>query len=126
MNAEQWFAERLKEYEHDPDYLAEEVLLDITEQISLRLEELNLSASDLASKLGVSRAYISQVMNGKPNLTIRSLVGIALALDQKVTVSLDDRHEASFDVREFNDSVQMLTPEHDDVDPSNRSRASAA
>ncbi|MGD0037095.1 MAG: helix-turn-helix transcriptional regulator [Bacteroidota bacterium] len=42
--------------------------MELTEQILTELEKRNLSRSDLAAVLGVSRSYISQLLNGRVNL----------------------------------------------------------
>jgi transcriptional regulator with XRE-family HTH domain len=42
--------------------------MELTEQILKELEKRNLSRSDLAAVLGVSRSYISQLLNGRVNL----------------------------------------------------------
>lgn len=125
MNAEQRFAERLKQYEHDPEFLTEELLIEITEQISVRLDAIGMSAAELAKRLGVSRPYISQIMNGKPNMTIRTLVGIALALDQRVSVTLKDRRKHGLDVGTFTYAVPTITAEHHDGEARDLSRESA-
>lgn len=115
MTDDTWFHELLKQREDAPDYLAEGVLLDITEQIAVRLRDLQMSAADLAKRLGVSRAYISQIMNGKPNMTVRTVVGIAHALDRQVSVKLEVRKSARFELHAFKQTVRVLTPERDHV-----------
>jgi transcriptional regulator with XRE-family HTH domain len=42
--------------------------MELTEEILKELEKRNLSRSDLANNLGVSRSYISQLLNGRVNL----------------------------------------------------------
>lgn len=91
MNAETWFREKLRALENDPDYLTEEVLIDVTEQLYIRMREAGMKPADLAKRLGVSRAFISQLFNGKPNMTMRTLVGVAHALDQRIQISVRPR-----------------------------------
>jgi len=88
---ETWFYDLLADRKHDPAFLTEQVLIDVTEQISARLRELDMRSSDLAERLGVSRAYVSQLLNGKPNMTMRTLVGAAHALGLRVHVELRER-----------------------------------
>lgn len=88
MNAEEWFRAELQALQDDPDYLTEGVLLDVTEQIYARMQEHGLRQTDLAECLGVSRAFVSQLLNGKPNMTMRTLVGVAHALGQRVEIRL--------------------------------------
>lgn len=113
MNAEQRFAARLAQYQNDPEYLTEELLLDVTEQISIRLHELGLRPADLAERLGVSRAYVSQMMAGKPNMTLRTMVNVALALNQHVAIKLEDRVESFLDLTPYR-PVTVTLESHDD------------
>jgi transcriptional regulator with XRE-family HTH domain len=57
----------------------------------VRMMQMGMRPIDLAERLGVSRAYVSQLLNGKPNMTMRTLVGWALALDQHVHIQLRPR-----------------------------------
>src|SRR4051812_32827879 len=60
----------------------EEILLGrVRKEISRRLEELHLRRRDLAQRLGVSEGRISQMLSGGENLTLKSLAGLAVALD---------------------------------------------
>jgi len=64
--------------------VAEETLiLDVTEEISLKMEELGINRTELATRLGKSKPYVSQLLNGSRNMTLRSLadIGVALQLD---------------------------------------------
>jgi DNA-binding CsgD family transcriptional regulator len=88
LTAEEWFGELIKAGEDDPDSVTDELLLDLTEQLYVRMTELGLRPMELAERLGVSRAYVSQLLNGKPNMTIRTLVRWALALDARIHVEL--------------------------------------
>lgn len=88
MTAEEWFLQLIKEGANDPDSLTDELLLDVTEQISVCMTELGMRPTDLAERLGVSRAYVSQLLGGKPNMTMRTLVGVAHALGRRVQIEL--------------------------------------
>lgn len=88
MRADEWFERELESLKDDPDFLTEEALLDITEQVYVRMQELGLRPADLARRLGVSRAFVSQLLNGKPNMTMRTLVGVAHALGERVEIQL--------------------------------------
>jgi transcriptional regulator with XRE-family HTH domain len=115
MKADVWFEEQVKELEDDPGFLTEQLLLDVTEQLYVRMEEAGLRSSDLAERLGVSRAYITQLFNGRPNMTMRTLVGVAHALDQRVRVTLRPRRAAHRSRAEFNRRVRGTMPEQTDV-----------
>lgn len=94
MNAETWFSEQLQRYENDAAFLTDDLLVDVTDQIASAMTARGLRAVDLAARLGVSRAYVSQLLNGRPNLTVRTLVDVAHALDQRVEISLRPRGAA--------------------------------
>lgn len=110
MVTDNWFEDLLAERSEDPDFQTEELLLDITEQIHARLNQLQLRPVDLAQQLGISRAAVSQLLNGRPNMTIRKLVGIANALDQRVHVTLRPRTSERLLSREFTHRVNWSLP----------------
>ena len=91
------------EYEYDPDFLAEGMALAIVEDALSIMESKGLSRSDLANRMGVSRAHISQLFNAHPNLTLRTIAQLAVALEVKPFVFLDSetrlgrRDSAKFD-----------------------------
>lgn len=75
-------------FAQDVDYQSELVKLTIADMLSSRLAELGLSRKELASRLGLSPSRVSQILAGYSNLTIETLVGVAMALDTKVYVEL--------------------------------------
>jgi len=73
----------------------EEILLGrVRKEINRRLEELHLRRRDLAQRLGVSEGRISQMLSGGENLTLKSLAGLALALDARFDLALGDLAQA--------------------------------
>jgi transcriptional regulator with XRE-family HTH domain len=105
----------------------ERVILDVTETIYAQMEQQGLRKSELAEKLGVSKAYVTQALGGDRNLTLRSLVDFASALDCEVAVHLAPR--------EFDESRSILhsieeirprfarpvrTPQLETIDPKGR------
>jgi transcriptional regulator with XRE-family HTH domain len=113
MKAEQWFEELLSADENAPDALTEDLLLDVTEQIYCRMRDRGLRPSDLAARLGVSRAFVSQLLNGKPNMTMRTLVSIAHALDQRVHIVLEGKSEAQREPAASARPARESHPDHD-------------
>ena len=92
MQPRDWFERRLQEYKDDPEFQTELLLLDINEQIVERMVARGIRRSELAQRLGSSRAFVTQLLNGKPNLTIKTLVQVANALDMAVNVQLRPRY----------------------------------
>jgi len=90
MSLSEEFHEYLEEDKKDPDYQIERLLLEINEKILEILEEKGLTRKAFAEKLGVSSAYITKLLNGRPNLTLKSLIKIALTLNVKLRVEIKD------------------------------------
>ena len=75
-------------YEGDPEYEFDVLALEIGEQIVAHMEELGLTQAELARKMGVSRARVSQILRGDDNLTLKSIVAVAIGLDCRVGMRL--------------------------------------
>jgi len=88
LKAQEWFAQRLKEYRDDPEFILEQLILDVTEQICAAMEGQDISRSELAQRLDVSRAYVTKLLNGHPNMTLRTLVEVAAALGLRPNISV--------------------------------------
>jgi len=86
--AAEWMKEKIAKYEDSFDFKHEELVLGITEQICNAMEEKGIDRAELADKLGVSRAFISKLLNGTPNLTTETLLKITLALGRELSVKL--------------------------------------
>ena len=65
----------------------ERVIFEITERICELMEEKRVSRADLASILGTSRGYISQLLNGSSNMTIGKICEVFLALGRQFNVT---------------------------------------
>ncbi|GEM_PF-1334979 len=77
----QWLTKHeQEEFEKDPEYIAEGLALRIIEQALELMQEKNISRAELASLMGVSRAYVSRMFNAPPNLTLRSIAHLSLTL----------------------------------------------
>ncbi len=72
-----WFLRR----HEDPEYLFELLATDLGEAIVARMEAAGINRTELAERMGVSRARVSQVLGGHDNLTLKTLVAVAHALD---------------------------------------------
>ena len=77
-------------FESDPDFIAETLALQITEEACRLMLESSMTRSSLASLMGVSRAYVTRILNAPPNLTLRSIAQLAVALGKRPRISLAD------------------------------------
>lgn len=92
MDHEKIFRNKLEAYEHDPEYILHSFLFEINEEICKALEKNDLNKKQFAERLNVKPAYISKLLNGQPNLSIKSLIKIALALNLKLRQPFYEDH----------------------------------
>jgi transcriptional regulator with XRE-family HTH domain len=78
------------------EFAEEELIVDAAEEIWSAMDKAKVTKSELAERLGKSKAFVSQVLNGSRNMTLRSLADIAYCIGFRVQVSLQVRtaHEA--------------------------------
>ena len=88
---EQWFGDLIEKYKDDAEFRLEGLILDFTERIVATMEEKKISRVELARKLGVSKAFVSKMLNGNPNLTIKSMMSIADALGCELNLDIYPR-----------------------------------
>lgn len=79
---------QLAEARESHEYRKESVILDFTEELVARMEDLGLSRSDLARKLDASPAYVTKILRGNANFTLDSLVKIAHAVGCQLSTHL--------------------------------------
>ena len=91
ISAAEWYQERTRGLDNDPEFLLEVVKLAFAEELCRLLEEQGVSRTQLAERLGTSRAYITRILRTDYNLTAETMVKVALALDARVVLSLQSR-----------------------------------
>jgi transcriptional regulator with XRE-family HTH domain len=64
------------------------LITEVTNEINWRMREDDVTQADLAGRMGVSPGRVSQVLSGGENLTLRTLVSLATALDGRFEVQL--------------------------------------
>src|SRR5258708_8252338 len=72
----------------DPEFRrllsVEALVAEASEVIARLLAEQNVSKADLARRLNKSRAWVTQLLSGKTNMTVRTLAEVVYALDAEV------------------------------------------
>ena len=86
---------RFDQWEHDPESELYGVLLDVTEGIVKRMVEQGVRRTDLAERLGTSRAYVTKLLDGQENMTLKTLVRVANALEMKVDAKFVPRERVA-------------------------------
>jgi len=65
-----------------PEYWLENIQNEIFRQVTTYLSENHMTQNQFAAQLGVTKGYISQVMNGEFNYTLKKLIEISLAVNK--------------------------------------------
>lgn len=81
MKRSSWAQSHYDHIKNDPEYLAARVMIEVNEQIVQRMEELAISQHELARRIGITQPALSRLLNHGTNVTMRTLVKIAVALE---------------------------------------------
>ncbi|WP_134705417.1 helix-turn-helix transcriptional regulator [Rahnella sp. CJA17(1/100)] len=76
--------------EHSRIYASEELTFNVTEDLLIIMEDKDISKTDLAVKLGKTKAYISQLLSGSKNMTLKTMSDVCFALGIKPSVDFKD------------------------------------
>lgn len=68
----------------------ERLVFNVTEDILIAMEDAGITQHKLANILGKSKSFVSQILNGRRNMTLRTLSNICFALDLKPTINIYD------------------------------------
>lgn len=112
------FAELMSNPEFKKFYAIEGLLADASQMISDLLVERSLKKADLARMLGKTPAFVSQLLSGNSNMTLRTLAEAAYALDAKISISAESSNtregSESFEsrgCRTFKTSLSLRSPQ---------------
>ena len=88
MKLATWYKEKIEKFRDDVDFLTETAILDFTEKLVGKMHQAGLCRAELTQKLGVSRPFVTKLLNGNPNMTIKTMVSIAHALECEMKIAL--------------------------------------
>lgn len=84
----------------DPEFRkqvsAETLVAEASELIAKLMAKENMSKADLARRLNRSRAWVTQLLSGRANMTIRTLAEVSFALGAEVKLSGQSPPDSSF------------------------------
>ena len=63
-----------------PEYWFEDAQNELYRQVVRYMETENINQTELAERLGVTKGYVSQVLKGEFNYTLKKLTELALAI----------------------------------------------
>lgn len=80
----------LREYMQDEQFrqvmAQEDLIMEVTEALCELLEREKVSRKELAERLGKSKGFVSQVLNGGRNLTLRTIAEIVEVLGYRIAL----------------------------------------
>jgi transcriptional regulator with XRE-family HTH domain len=82
-------------------YWTERAVLDYTSKLWGKMKERDLSQRALAQRVAKSPAYVSRVLNGSHNVTIKTMVELAHAIDYRLRIELVPEDLADFEMQRF-------------------------
>jgi transcriptional regulator with XRE-family HTH domain len=86
MSKETIYEEFIKDNEFERLMAQEDFILDVTESFCDILEKDNIKRSKLAELLGKTKGYISQILGGGRNITLKTMADIAFVLGYEIDV----------------------------------------
>jgi transcriptional regulator with XRE-family HTH domain len=99
------------------------LITQFTNEITWYMHERGLTRADLASLMGVSPGRISQVLSGGENLTLRTLAGLAAALDAHFEVELSPKEQVPAGAGDTERPAEAVVEDHRPALRSNRDGA---
>lgn len=81
-----WLHDDFVDLQTDPEYLAEQLLIDIAITIGNVMDEQGINQKELAERLSISKSAVSQLLRGDKNISMERLVRVAHALNRRVEV----------------------------------------
>lgn len=79
------------------EYWITKIQLDLFELINKYMKENNLNKTQLATKLGVSKGYITQILNGNFDHKISKLIELSLAFNRVPVLEYEKINDYLFD-----------------------------
>ena len=70
-------------------YEEEGLVLEITETICELMQKRNIKRSELARKLGVDKSYITQLLDGSSNMTLKTVSDVLFCLDSRAKIQIE-------------------------------------
>lgn len=65
-------------------YQQERAILEVTELLCRLMDEQRITRSQLAKRLGISKGYVTQLLDGRSNMTLRTVSDVFFSLGRAV------------------------------------------
>lgn len=77
----------------------EELILEVTEVLSQALEKEGITKKDLAERLGKTQGFVSQILAGGRNLTLRTIADVADALECRIRIRCEKTRQMEKEIK---------------------------
>ena len=84
----------------------EKLLVGVTEALLEAIDKIGMSRKELADRLGKTPGFVSQLLGGRRNLTLRTIADIAGVLSMVPALKLSPRHEVAREIIHDQRSLQ--------------------
>ena len=84
---------QVEDYREDVDIRRLMLRYEVASQLLNAMDEKSVTRTELARLLGTSLSNVSQILNGKRNLTLDTICDISLALNSDVRIVFEDTYE---------------------------------
>lgn len=91
-----------------PEYWLETIQNEIFRQVTAYLKDNNMTQNQLAAQLGVTKGYVSQIMKGEFNYTLKKLIELSLAVGKAPVINFMPLAEIVAAEKEKVSSVETL------------------
>jgi transcriptional regulator with XRE-family HTH domain len=78
----------LKQPNKSVEYWRETAVLDFTEELAKAMNDVGMTRTDLAERVGASKSYVTKVFSGESNFTIETMAKFAIAVDHAVRIHI--------------------------------------
>lgn len=99
----------------DPEFeraLAQEMFIEsVTEKLLELMDQEDVSRAELARRIGKGRSFITQILDGSRNMTLRTVADLAFALGHQLVVEERPRAEVSR-ARALENQLEALVSHH--------------
>ena len=95
MKLHEWFSDKIDQLKGDFEFRLETIIYRLTEKISEKMQEKKISRTEMAKRMNVSSPYVTKILRGNANFTLRTMLSLADALEQELRIDFRDKQVAT-------------------------------
>ncbi len=71
-------------------FTQEKTIVEVTEMICALMQQMGVTKSELASRLGKTKGFVSQLLDGESNMTLRTVSDVLFAMGKELRTGVDN------------------------------------